>query len=80
MGYRLDITVNKEIENGIDALKESIAPDDVYLYLWFMINEMSASIADIYNIDTELYTNICIEDPQRLEFFNLLAHYDNLIR
>ena len=79
MAHRIKLTVSPEMEKAVEALQEHVAPDDIYLFTLFMIEQMSDIVDTLYNIDSETYTAICMEDEKNLLFMNLLASYEKFL-
>lgn len=79
MRFGIKMEITQEMEEDVERLRKQIAPDDTYLYIAFLIQNMSQVIHAVYDMNPELYTAMCLEEPQALAFLNVLAQYENLL-
>jgi len=79
MSRKINITCTEHTEEAVQCLREIIPPDDIYLYMLFMLEQTSLLSDMIYNMDAELYTSLCLEEEEVLTFLNFVQAYQKLM-
>lgn len=80
MGRKIELDFTPEIECIIERIRKEVPADDVYGYMIFLIEKMSDFTHQIYDMDPELYTEICLNDEDNLLFLNILSHLEKVSR
>lgn len=75
-----EIRINEGAEICLERLREAIPPDDVYIFVLYLLDNIGRFSDGVYFRSTPTYTGVCADDPELLDFLNLVGRYEELMK